>query len=54
MEPGTCHTHLSVEKNKGGGEGWGKRMIKRVNEERGRQETLYEAQGDDANKPDRA
>ena len=31
-----------------------KRMIQRPNEERGRQETLHKAQGDDASKADRA
>ena len=44
MQPGTCHTNLSVEKNKVGGGGvgmWGKRMILRLNEESGHQETLY-------------
>ena len=42
MQLGTCHTNLSVEKKKGGGVGmWGKRMILRLNEESGRQETLH-------------
>ena len=42
MEPGTCHTDLSVQKIKeGGGGGGGKRMIQRLNEESGHQEMLY-------------
>ena len=40
-EPGTCHTDLSVEKRKGWGRDGGKRLIQRLNEESGRQETLY-------------
>ena len=47
--PGTWHTDLSEEKLKGRRNG-GKRM-KRM---RGRQETLYKAHGDDANKAYRA
>ena len=42
MEPGICHTDLSVEKIKEGGGGRrGKRMIQRLNEESGHQEMLY-------------
>ena len=40
MEPGTCHTDLSKEKNKWGSDG-DKWMIQRLNEGNGRQETLY-------------
>ena len=39
VEPDTCHNDLSLEK-KGGGEDGAKRMIQRLNEERGCQETL--------------
>ena len=39
IEPDTCHNDLSLEK-KGGGEDGAKRMIQRLNEERGCQETL--------------
>ena len=40
MEPDTCHNDLSLEKKVGGGEDGAKRMIQRLNQERGCQETL--------------
>ena len=39
VEPDTCHNDLSLEKKEGGEDG-AKRMIQRLNEERGCQETL--------------
>ena len=41
-------------KIKGGGEGRGLKNDPKANEKTGRQETLYEAHGDDASKADRA
>lgn len=52
MAPGTYHTDLSGE-NIGARDG-GTRMIQRINEERGRQKTMYLAHGANESKADRA
>ena len=55
MEPGTYHTDLSVEEEKGGGGGMGvKERSKGQTKRMAAKKTLYCAHGGDASKADRA
>ena len=55
MEPGTYHTDLSVEEERGGGGGMGvKERSKGQTKRMAAKKTLYWAHGGDASKADRA